>query len=275
VSVTAVVLSWNGREDTLACLASLEAEPVTPLVVDNGSSDGSVEAVRERGVEVVENGRNLGFAGGMNVGIRLALERGAAHVLTLNNDVEVEPGFLAPLLAAGDVACPQILFGDGRTVWYAGARWDPRAGYHGRNTGYGVPPVAGSPYETDRACGGALLASREAWERVGLFDESLFAYAEDTDWSLRARALGYRIRVVPASVVRHKVSASSGGEGSPTSIYFTLRNSLRVAERHAPLGRVGTARRRAVAVGAHALQALLSRRRLAGLRAVLRAVRDL
>jgi GT2 family glycosyltransferase len=275
VSVTAVVLSWNGREDTLACLASLEAEPVTPLVVDNGSSDGSVEAVRERGVEVVENGRNLGFAAGMNVGIRLALERGAEHVLTLNNDVEVEPGFLAPLLVAGDVACPQILFGDGRTVWYAGARWDPRAGYHGRNTGYGGPPVSGAPYETDRACGGALLASREAWERVGLFDESLFAYAEDTDWSLRARALGYRILVVPESVVRHKVSASSGGEGSPTSIYFTLRNSLRVAERHAPLDRVGTARRRAVAVGAHALQALLSRRRLAGLRAVLRAVRDL
>ncbi len=269
------MLSWNGREDTLACLASLEGEELTPLVVDNGSTDGSVEAVRERGVEVVENGRNLGFAGGMNVGIRRALERGASHVLTLNNDVEVEPGFLEPLLDAGDVACPQILFGDGRTVWYAGARWDPQAGYHGRNTGYGGPPVAGKPYETDRACGGALLASHAAWERVGLFDESLFAYAEDTDWSLRARKAGYRVLVVPRSVVRHKVSASSGGEGSPTSIYFTLRNSLRVAERHAPLGPLGTIRRRAVAVGAHALQALLSPRKLAGLRAVARAVRDL
>jgi hypothetical protein len=275
MTVVAVVLSWNGREDTLACLDSLAGESIEPLVVDNGSTDGSVEALRARGVELVENGRNLGFAGGMNVGVRRALEHGATHVLTLNNDVEVEPGFLAPLLAAGDVACPQILFGDGRRVWYAGARWDPRAGYHGRNVGYGEPPLSGPPYETDRACGGALLASREAWERVGLFDEELFAYAEDTDWSLRARGLGYRILVVPASVVRHKVSASTGGESSPASIYFSLRNSLRVSERHAPLGRLGTARRRAVAVAAHAAQALLSRRRLAGLRAVARAVRDL
>src|SRR5205814_2402732 len=106
-------------------------------------------------------------------------------------------------------------------------------------------------------------------ERVGLLDEELFAYAEDVEWSLRAREHGLRVMVVGDSRVWHKVSGASGGEASPTALYYSLRNGLVVAERHAPLGRVGTWRRRAVAVGATALQALLARRRR---RAALRAV---
>ena len=93
--VTAVVLSWNGREDTLACLRSLEGEDVEVIVVDNASEDRTAEAVT--GVELIRNERNLGYAGGMNVGIRRALERGADAVLLLNNDVEVEPGAIAAL----------------------------------------------------------------------------------------------------------------------------------------------------------------------------------
>ena len=91
--------------------------------------------------------------------------------------------------------------------------------------------------ETDRACGAAMLVPRAVLEEVGVFDPALFAYSEDTDWSLRARAAGYRLYVVPASRVWHKVSAASGGESSPTALYYDLRNALVVAERHAPLGR--------------------------------------
>ena len=97
MKVAAVVLSWNGREDTLACLRSLEAEGADVIVVDNASEDGSAEAVTE--VELIRNPQNLGYAGGMNVGIRAALQRGADAVLLLNNDVVVEPGAVGSMAA--------------------------------------------------------------------------------------------------------------------------------------------------------------------------------
>ena len=105
--VTAVVLSWNGRERTLACLRSLEHvtyRPFSVLVVDNGSSDGSADAVAAEhpDVSLVRLGENLGFAGGMNAGIRAAFAAGADAVVLLNNDMEVEPGFVEPLVAALD-----------------------------------------------------------------------------------------------------------------------------------------------------------------------------
>jgi GT2 family glycosyltransferase len=286
--VTAVVLSWNGREHTLACLRSLQRvayEPFVVLVVDNGSSDGSADAVAAAHPDatLLRLRENRGFAGGMNAGIRAALERGADAVLTLNNDMEVDPGFVEPLVealradASAAAACSQILFADDPPrVWYAGAPYSARRGYSGRNTGYGDPPLSAAvpPYGTPRACGGAMLARREAIDAVGLFDDLLFAYAEDTDWSLRAAAAGRRVLVVPASVVTHAVSASSGGESSPDTIYYALRNGLVVAERHAPRGRFGTWVRRAEAVAAHLAQALLTNRRSAGARAVRDGWRD-
>jgi GT2 family glycosyltransferase len=287
-AVTAVVLSWNGRAHTLACLRSLgqvDYEPFTVLVVDNGSTDGSPEAVAAEhpGVALLRLDENRGFAGGMNAGITAALEQGADAVLTLNNDMEVDAGFVGPLVAAlaadplAAAACPQILFADPPArIWYAGAPLRAGRGHSGRNTGYGEPPLPSSlaPYVTPRACGGALLARRETLESVGLFDDDLFAYAEDTDWSLRAAAAGLHALVVPASVVRHAVSASSGGEASPDTIYYALRNGLVVGERHAPRGAIGTWLRRIEAVAAHLAQAMLSHRRREGVRAVRDGWRD-
>ncbi len=285
--VAVVVLSWNGRDDTLRCLASLAAVSYTPLsvvVVDNGSIDGSADAVESAfpDVVVVRLGRNAGFSGGVNAGIAAALERGADDVLLLNNDMVVDAGFLAPLVNAAmqpevAAACSQILFAEPPDrIWYAGASFHPRRGHHGRNIGFGKAPVppARPPYEVDCACGGAMLIPRRAIEEVGLFDEGLFAYREDLDWSLRAREPGGRVVVVPASIVRHRVSASTGGESSPTSLYYDLRNSLTVAERHAPLSVPWTMLRRAESVLAHTAQALLSGRRIDGLRAVRDGWRD-
>ena len=285
--VAVVVLSWNGRDDTLRCLSSLaqvEYARLDVVVVDNGSSDGSAEAV-EAGFPdavVIRTGRNAGFSGGVNAGIAAALERGADAVLLLNNDMVVEPGFLAPLVRASlqpgvAAACSQILFADvPDRVWYAGASFHPRRGHHGRNIGFGKAPLpATSPtYKVDCACGGAMLITRDAVEEIGLFDEELFAYREDLDWSLRARERGRSVVVVPASVVRHRVSASTGGESSPTSLYYDVRNSLTVAERHAPLPRLGTVLRRAESVLAHTAQALLAGRRREGVRAVREGWRD-
>jgi GT2 family glycosyltransferase len=222
VKVAAVVLSWNGREDTLACLRSLEGEEVDVIVVDNASEDGTADAVT--GVELIRNERNLGYAGGMNVGIRGALERGADAVLLLNNDVEVEPGAVAALAAAAPGAgavCPVIVFaGEPERIWYSGARFESRRGYNGRQ----LTDRPGAPRTTDRICGAAVLIRREVLDEVGVFDEDLFAYHEDADWSLRVRERGLPLRVVPDAVVRHKVSASTGGEGSPVALYYSARN---------------------------------------------------
>ena len=265
--IAAVVLAWTGREDTLACLRSLEGQGADVIVVDNASTDGTADAVT--GAEVIRNERNLGYAGGMNVGIRAALERRADAVLLLNNDVELEPGAVAALAAAAEGAgavCPVLVFADEpERIWYSGASFDPTRGYNGRQRADPLDAVA----ETERICGAAVLIPRTVLERVGTFDERLFAYVEDADWSLRARALGYPLLVTPESRVRHKVSASTGGEGSPDAVYYSVRNLLAVCERHAPLGRFGTWRRRIVALAAFLGQALAGRRRRAAVRGLL------
>jgi GT2 family glycosyltransferase len=285
--VTAVVLSWNGTEETLACLRSLSAATypaLSALVVDNASTDDVAAAVAGAfpDVRVIRLEENRGFSGGVNAGLEAALADGADHVLLLNNDATVEPGFLEPLVAAASepgvgAVSSQILHSDPpHVVWYAGASYDPRRGHQGRHEHYGEPrlPASASPYPTDRACGGAMLVPRAAAEGVGELDDDLFAYAEDVDWSMRARAAGLSILVVPASVVFHTVSAASGGASSPTTLYYALRNGIVVAERYAPKGPIGTWARRAVATGAVAIQALMSRNRIAGLRAVASGLAD-
>jgi GT2 family glycosyltransferase len=119
-----------------------------------------------------------------------------------------------------------------------------------------------------------MLVPRQVLEKVGAFDPELFAYSEDTDWSLRARQAGFRHYVVPGSRVWHKVSAASGGESSPTALYYDVRNALVVAERHAPLGAIGTWRRRLTVVGAHLVQAARAPRRRECLVAVWHGWRD-
>jgi GT2 family glycosyltransferase len=286
--VAIVVLSWNRRDDTLACLSSLQAatyEPMSIVVVDNGSQDGTVDAVRETlpDVELLPQPANLGFAEGNNVGIRHSLARGADYVLVLNNDTRVDARFLEPLVAAAEArtdagaVCPKILFDEAPDrIWFAGATYDARRGYQGRLVGYRERDSAAfqGVRESDRATGTAMLVPAAVLERVGGFDRELFAYSEDVDWSLRARAAGFRIYVVGDSRVYHRVSASSGGESSPTSLYYGVRNALVVAERHAPLGRFATWRRRATIVAAHAAQALRSGSRRAGLGAVSEGWRD-
>ena len=281
------MLTWNGREDTLASLATLERatyEPLVTVVVDNGSSDGTADEIRRRhpSVELVEHGRNLGFPGGVNSGIARARELGARHVILLNNDTEVDPGFVEPLVAAAEsgrvaAVCSKVFFIEPRdAIWFAGADYDPRRGYQGRPRGHGARDserFAGVT-ETDRICGASVLINGAALDELGPFDEDLFFYTEDVDWSLRARERGWRLLVVPDSKIWHRVSAVSGGEGSPVPIYYNLRNSLAVVERHAPLGPFGTWRRRLVLVLTHALLAARRSWRREGLRAVWDAWRD-
>ena len=286
--VVAIVLSWNGREDTLACLASLAAATyprLSTVVVDNGSVDGVAEAVAEQypSVTVVRLERNHGFTGGVNAGIDAARRVEADAVLPLNNDMTVEPGFLEPLVDAlarddrAGAACAQILYADPPDrIWYAGAPYRPGRGHFGRNTHYGEPPLdaATTPYGTACACFGCVLVPVTVIDEIGALDDGLFAYREDLDWSLRLAAHGRHVLVAPAGLVRHRVSSASGGEASPTTLYYDTRNLMTVTERHDPRGTLGSLRRRVEIVAAHLVQALTSAQRRRGIHAVLRGWRD-
>lgn len=286
--VALVVLSWNGRKDlaeSLPSLAQVQYPALTTIVVDNGSSDGTVEwlAAKFPAVEVVALEENAGFCTGMNAGARRALELGADHLVFLNNDIEVDPQFVSALVEEAarrpdaGALCPKIYLMDPPDrIWYFGARLDPAKGYNGAHVGFNEVDTGqfAEVAETGRACGAAMLVPRAVLDEVGVFDEELFLYADDTDWSLRARAAGYRIYVVPQSRIWHKVSAANEGEGSPKTLYYSTRNTLHVLERHAPLGPLRTWRRRAVVLLAHAAQALRLPARREALAAIVAGWRD-
>ena len=243
-----VVLNWNGLEDTIACLESCRAisyPRLRVLVVDNGSVDGSQAAIRERfpDVELIETGRNLGFAGGNNVGIRRALEQGADYVLLLNNDTLVDRGFVDALVrtARSDPAigmlCSKIYRVDPPDVlWYAGGYMIEWLGW-GRHRGDGVRDVG--QFETleeiNRPTGCSLMVTRALCERVGLLGEEYFLYAEDLDWGLRARRAGFKVVYDPGSRVWHKVSRSTSGSRSGVVLYYYVRNLMLCLDRNRPL----------------------------------------
>jgi GT2 family glycosyltransferase len=270
--VTIVVLNWNRAADTLACLASLrqaDIDGATVLVVDNGSRDGSVAAVRAQfpDVQVLALAENRGYAGGNNAGIRAALEAGARAVLLLNNDTEVAPDFLLGLRwaldsqprAAGacsaihrrdrpemlDVAFAEVDFRQRDAVKIRGVNALPGEGFAARR-------------EVDVAVGCSLLLRAEALRAIGLFDEAYFAYHEDVDWCLRARRAGWVLLYEPLSRVFHRGSSSTGalaatpaaGGGlglpdlpnaeplpwNPVRTYLGARNLVRLLRAHATRG---------------------------------------
>ncbi len=275
MKLVAVVLNWNGGQDTLEALRSLAG--VETICVDNASTDGSDVQVERQlpDVELLRTGANLGFAGGNNAGIRRALERGADWVLLLNNDATAERGLPSALERAatarpdaGLLACT-ILNPDG-SVQYGGGTFNARLGYSGRLETRRPTELR----DVARADGAALAVSSAAVDRAGLLDESLFMYVEDVDWSLRIRAAGFAVVLVPDALVRHKGSAASGGGRSTLNLYYDTRNTIVVSERNAPLPRGVRAARRGMIVGAHLAQSLSHPSRAAAARAVLAGWRD-
>jgi GT2 family glycosyltransferase len=248
--VAVVLVNWNGAADTLATLASLDraegAGALRVVVVDNGSADDSVARLkRERpGLDVVETGANLGFAGGNRVGIERALaDPRVRWLLLLNTDVEVAPGFLPPLLAACadpavGAAGPKIFyFAPPDRLWAAGGRLRIRETVtveigRGEPDGPRYDRAADVTYLT--TC--CLLIPRDAVERVGVLDPVYFINVDDADWCRRALDAGYRLRYVPASRIWHKVAAATGGGYTPAKTFHTARSNAIYVRRHGGAG---------------------------------------
>ncbi|WP_165456737.1 glycosyltransferase family 2 protein [Aquabacterium lacunae] len=228
--LTVVILNWNGLQDTLQCLASLASDVeagLQVLVVDNGSGAPEADAIRTAfpGVSVIATGENLGWAGGNNVGVRWALERGASHVLLLNNDTEVLPGAMCAVLRAAREIGPCLLH---PSIYYFDepsiAQLDPVAN---------LPSASrDEPVLLDHAFGAALLIDRIIFERVGLLDERFFLQLEETDYYRRAVKAGFAAYVIPAARVLHKESRSFGGRRVALKTYYITRNSLLLSAKH-------------------------------------------
>jgi GT2 family glycosyltransferase len=235
-----VTLTWNQCRDTLDCLASLH-ELTYPnfqiLVVDNGSIDGTVEAVRVQypAVELLVNEQNLGFQGGFNAGIRYAHQQGAEFVLVMNNDTTVQPDMLDELMDyAGlpdvGIVSPKIFyFAEPTRIWSVGGDCHPvtfemtHKGDNQIDAGQWAEVI-----ERDFLVGCAMLMTRLLLQRVGLFDTGFHPiYYEDVDLCVRARREDLRLLLVPTARMWHKVSASGGGSGSPRERYLMARHSVR------------------------------------------------
>ncbi len=261
LGVSVIIVNWNGKEDTLVCLDSLgkfkiQNSKFKVFVIDNGSEDDSVIAIRKKHpeVKIIEAGENLGFAGGNNIGIRKAIEGGADFVWLLNNDTVVDRNALVYLVDAfknpvAGVAGSKIYFSPGRefhrerykkselgkVLWYAGGIIDWKNMYASHR---GVDEVDHGQFdkaeETPFITGCSMMVKKEVFERIGFLDEKFFAYLEDLDFCLRARRAGYKLLYVPQSIIWHK-NAGSSAVGSEIHQYYMTRNRSLVGLRYAPI----------------------------------------
>lgn len=240
-----IVLNWNGKDDTIECLRSLQelAYPnFETVVVDNGSTDGSEDVIRSSfpSVHVIQTGRNLGYAGGNNVGISFALSRGADYVWLLNNDTTVDPQALTALVETAK-ADPSIAFVGSKiyfydkpdVIWCVGGTIDLAEGGRTDHPGMGQEDKGQFDRISDvgYVTGCSLLAGRSAIEAIGLMPEEYFLYFEETDWNLAAQSKGYRTVMAPASHVWHKYAEV--GDYKDRFIYYSFRNRIRIVRKYA------------------------------------------
>lgn len=258
--VFCIVLNWNGWQDTIECLDALKESTypeLTTIVVDNGSSDDSIARIRAAypNFLLLESGKNLGFAGGNNIGIRYALSQGADYVWLLNNDTKPAPEALTALVAKartdsriGAAASICYYADEPSTVEaWAGAQVNLWVGY-GRNS-----KVPRNDDWFHSLNGTSILVARAALEDAGLLDEGFFLYWEDTEFCLRLRKKGWRLAAAPDSLVLHQVNASTGGNRLLLDRYQTS-SGLRLLQLHSPFPRVASTLFLAMRVGRRLLR---------------------
>lgn len=243
--VAVVIPNWNGLKWLAPCLQSLRQQSYRDfktIVVDNGSTDGSVAFLRDQFPDVIlcPLPQNLGFAAGMNVGLRMSLD--TDYVAALNNDTVADPDWLAALIAvleahpkAGAAASLMLSMDDPQIVDTAGDGYGWTGLAFKLGSGQPCSDVPNAPYAVFGASAGACLYRTEMLQEIGLFDESYFAYMEDVDLAMRAQLAGWACMAVPGSTVRHAGAASSGGGPSAFSVRLTTRNLFVTILKNVPL----------------------------------------
>jgi GT2 family glycosyltransferase len=239
--VCTIVLNYNNFSDTVETLRSvqeLDYDNNHLLLVENSTKKEIPLRIHRLfpALEIIENERNLGYAGGNNAGIRAALQRGAEYIFVINNDLALQPDVLEKLVFAMQsdrtaAACQPLVtyYDDKDKIWSAGTRvflGYPRL-HHKRKRKHGQ----GAKKTPFGLVGCALLFRAQSLQEIGLFDESLFLLQEETDWCMRAVKMGFNLLVVCDSVVHHKVSVTLG-QFSKEYLYYIARNWLLVGKRH-------------------------------------------
>jgi GT2 family glycosyltransferase len=241
--VSVVIPNWNGKRYLKTCLESLRNQSYRDfetIIVDNGSTDGSVEFVRQSFPEVrlLEFKGNEGFSVAVNEGIRLSAGK---YVALLNNDTEVHPDWLKELVAGVEgeedvgFCASKILYSDRRNIINSAGDAVSVAGY-AWNVGKGSEDDG--RFDTRRDVFGASAAAslyrRDMLEKIGLFDEDYFAYFEDVDLSFRAQLSGYRCLYLPQAVVYHKEGGASRHHGD-LAVFYIERNAILNLVKNVPL----------------------------------------
>ena len=244
--VAIILVNWNGKDVTIDCLESLKKVDYSPFkvyVVDNDSTDDSVEEIsaKHQWVTIIQSDRNRFFAGGNNLGWQYVKRDNPKYVLFLNNDTEVAPDFLNHLVnkiqedSSIGMVGPKIYHYDKPDlIWSAGGYINF---FKGKTAHYGLRQIDHSQWdseqEVDYLTGCAQLIRADLLYKLDGYDESYVMYSEDTDICYRLREMGYKIFYVPESKIWHKISSSSGGEITPYKVYNKIKSNYKFFKRYA------------------------------------------
>jgi len=243
--VFVVTLNWNGREwlhDCLVSVFAMDYPNYQVVMVDNGSTDGSVEFVRQQfpSAHIVGTGSNLGYARGFNAGLEYAAARGADFFLIMNNDTMVDRGALSALAEtaqtrekAGFVTGKIYLYDRPDTFQTVGKREDPIT-WNGHHIGWLEKDIGQYESVEERVFVDDVmtLVDRRLYDEIGGYDPQFFLQCEEFDWQARAKKRGWRFYYTPKARLWHRVGMSMGGRGSSVGCYFNARNAIVVRARH-------------------------------------------
>ena len=234
-----IIINWNLKTDTLACVKSLiksGADPSQIILIDNGSDDGSVRAFKDKlgnSLTIIENSDNVGYAQACNQGIEIAIKKRVEWILLLNNDTIVAENFLEELEKANDyknrlfIFSPLIFyFSEPKIIWYSGDRRIPGTlitinPYRGKAPRLNFPELM--PVDFVNGCG--MLINRNVFETIGLFDPAYIMYGEEVDFCWRAHLAGFKMATLTKAHMWHKVSLSAKRD-QPRTRYLKIRNQI-------------------------------------------------
>lgn len=239
--ITVIIPNYNGKLFMEPCMAALKRQTCQDfdvLVVDNGSTDGSAEWLREHRIPSVFLAENTGFSGAVNTGIRAAQ---TPYVILLNNDTEAEPDYVAQLLRAIE-GSPRIFSVSPKMIQMHHRELMDDAGDMYSIMGWAYQRGVGQetsrydrPCHVFSACAGAAIYRRDVFDEIGFFDEMHFAYLEDIDVGYRAKIAGYYNRYCPQAVVYHVGSGTSGSKYNSFKVRLAARNNVYLNYKNMPL----------------------------------------